>query len=203
MCIYIYIAWLRKSGTLLGFLIWTLLFWGSGPYIIYQSIYRPTYLSMHLTTIIFIYMYVYIYIHIYTYIYTYRYTYLCVCAHMLWRCMNMSHTHVYTYIYVCVYVYVHIYTYLYVWYIYIYIHSCRLASRLVCIFCHKYRSLSMFATHLLLSKLLFEGRIWFSRYWNLGTNDDFQYRALGSLPIMSWKDLVHHMYLGLGQNISF
>ena len=155
--IYIYRAWLRKSGTLFGFLIWTLLYWGSGPYIFYQSIYRPTYLSMHLTTNIFIYMCVCV----------------CVCTHI---CMCGTYT---------------------------YIHSCRLASRLVCIFCHKYRSLSMFATHLLLSKLLFEGRICFSRYWNLGTNDDFQYRALGSLPIMSWKDLVHHMYLGLGQNISF
>ena len=95
--------------------------------------------------------------------------------------MNMSHTCIY--ICVCVYVYVHIYTYLYVWYIYIY--SCRLASRLVCIFSHKYRSLSMFATHVLLSKLLFQGRFCFSRYWNLGTNGDFQFWALGSLPIMS------------------
>ena len=33
--IYIYIACLRKFGTLFGFLIWTLLYWGSGPYIIY------------------------------------------------------------------------------------------------------------------------------------------------------------------------
>ena len=76
---------------------------------------------------------------------------------------------------VCVYVYVHIYTYLYVWYIYIYIHSCRLASRLVCIFCHKYRSLSMFATHLLLSKLLFQGRFCFSRFgiWEPMTTFNF------------------------------
>ena len=33
--------------------------------IIHQSIYRPTYLSMHLTTNICIYMYVYIYTYIY------------------------------------------------------------------------------------------------------------------------------------------
>ena len=96
-----------------------------------------------------------------------------------------SHIHVYIYVcvYICVCLYIHIFAY--VVHIYIHIHNCRMISRLVCIFCHKYRSLSMFATHLLLSKLLFEGRICFSRYWNLGTNDDFQYRALGSLPIMS------------------
>ena len=91
----------------------------------------------------------------------------------------------YIYICVCVCVCTHIHIFVCVVHIYIYIHSCRLTSRLVCIFCHKYRSLSMFATHLPLSKLLLEGRICFSRYWNLGTNDDFQYKALGSLPIMS------------------
>ena len=37
-------------------------------YIEHQSIYRPTYLSMHLTTNIFLYMYVYIYM----------YTYICI-----------------------------------------------------------------------------------------------------------------------------
>ena len=112
--IYIYIAWLRKSGTLFGFLIWTLLYWGSGPYIFYQSIYRPTYLSMHLTTNIFIYMYVCVYI--YTYIYinvdTRIYVCTCICFESVWTWV--THMHIYISVRVCVcscmcmYTYTHI-----------------------------------------------------------------------------------------------
>ena len=82
---------------------------------------------------------------------------------------------------VCVYAHIHIFVCI----VHIYVCICRLASKLVCIFSPKCRSLSLFGTHLLLSKLLFEGRICFSRYCNLGTNDDFQCSVLGSLPIMS------------------
>ena len=166
MCANIYIACLRKSGTLFGFLIWILLYWGSDPYIIYQSIYRSLYLSMHLTTNIYICIYIYIHKDIRMNVCT------CICSVWIW----VTYMYIYIYVCVCVCLYMCIFTYTHIcirsWYIYI--HNCRMISRLVCIFCHKYRSLSMFATHLLLSKLLFQGRICISRYWNLGTNDDFQ-----------------------------
>ena len=112
---------------------------------------------------------------------------MCARAYALKVYEHESHTCTYIYIYICMCVCMCMYTYTHICMCstYIYIHNCRLTSRLVCIFCHKYRSLSMFATQLLLSKLLFEGRICFSRYLNLGTNDDFQYRALGSLLTMS------------------
>ena len=110
-------------------------------------------------------MHVYVYIYIYVHTYIDTYIYICARAYALKVHEHESHTHMYIYIYIyiymCVYVYVHIYTYLYVQYIYKYIHNCRLASRLVCIFFHKYRSLSIFSTRFLLSKLLFQGRICF------------------------------------------
>ena len=104
--------------------------------------------------------YKYIYIHVCVYIHIYRYTCLSVRAYALKVYEHESHTCIYI-IYICVCVCVCTHIHIFVCLVHIYIHDCRLASRLVCIFCHKYRSLSIFSTRLLLSKLLFQGRICF------------------------------------------
>ena len=70
----------------------------------------------------------------------------------------------YIYIYVCAYAHIHILVCI----VHTYIYICRWASRLVCIFCLRCRSLSLFGFHFLLLKLSGKLPICFPRSWNLG-----------------------------------